>query len=168
MLCSRQIILYLSLYWRITCCSQVNKSLSPVDAKYLDLALFWRVTCCSQVNESLSPVDAKYLVLALFWRITCCSQVNVSLSPVEVNKEVENFFGSLSEVASNELNGDFEDGVSGVFGYFFDSLTEVAPNKFGWRFWSVRSVRSFCRRPGFWFVSGNWMGQLSRWAFFIN
>ena len=119
MLCFGQILFVLAPFWRITCSSQVNESLSPVDAKYLDLALFWRVTCCSQVNESLSPVDAKYLVLALFWRITCCSQVNVSLSPVEVNKKVENFFGSLPEVASSKLGGDFEDGVSGVFGYFF-------------------------------------------------
>ena len=89
MLCLGQILFVLAPFWRITCCSQVNESLSPVDAKYLDLALYWRITCCSQVNESLSPVDAKYLVLALFWRNTCCSQVNVSLSPVEVNKEVE-------------------------------------------------------------------------------
>ena len=111
MLCFGQILFVLALFWRIPCSSQVNKSLSPVDAKNLDLSLLWRITCCSQVNESLSPVNEKYPVLTLFWGITCCSQVNKSLSPVDASKEIENF-GSLSEVASNKLGGDFEDGVS--------------------------------------------------------
>ena len=115
MLCLRQILFVLAPFWRITCSSQVNESLSPVDAKYLDLALFWRVTCCSQVNESLSPVNAKYLVLTLFWGITYCSQVNKSLSPVDASKEKENFIDNLAEVASSKLGGDFEDGVSGIF-----------------------------------------------------
>ena len=38
------------------------------------------------------------------------------------SEEEENFYDSLAEVAPANSGGDFEDGVSGVFGYFFSVI----------------------------------------------